>query len=408
MSSSTRRRFVKCADPKCDREIRPNVTGFCQDCHNRRRAEASGLGPSAAKHQAERLARKAAGEESPIDLARAENVDLRNALVSANAIIKQHDERAKFEDALLREVTDLIKRSPYRPQFKAPRPHEGRAKAADHEMLLLLSDAHFPEVVNPDEAMGLAYNPGVCRRRIECVRDVVLRYRDLRSTSYPVRKLSVAVVGDMLSGDIHEELTTTNALPASEALVQMAYMLHEFAVAMAEAFPVVELIFMPGNHPRLTKKPTAKLKWNNWEYVLGRFVGALGGKHYTTQVPKQIIYQHKVFGFNIGLTHGDGVKAASFAGIPWYSMKLRRDALQALLKTLGTPQLDLLCYGHFHQLIFEEGAGCSLIINGTIKGGDEHGIGSRYQAPPAIQGLLTFHAKHGITDLSRINLSDVR
>jgi predicted phosphodiesterase len=115
-----------------------------------------------------------------------------------------------------------------------------------------------------------------------------------------------------------------------------------------------------------------------------------------------------VFDKVVALSHGDGIKSNSFAGIPWYAMKQRQDAMQALLRSVGLDQVDLLCYGHFHQLIFQEGQGNSLIINGSIKGGDEYSIGSRYASQEPVQALVTFHPAHGITDLSRINLGHIR
>jgi predicted phosphodiesterase len=214
----------------------------------------------------------------------------------------------------------------------------------------------------------------------------------------------------MLSGNIHEELEVTNELPIGEAMVKMAYALYDMGKAFAQEVPNVEMIVMPGNHPRLERKPRMKNAWNNWEWVMGMFIQALARDQFNVIVPKDLVYRHKAFKQVIGLTHGDGVKAQAFAGIPWYSMKQRRDAMQALLKSLGLPQLDLLIYGHFHQLIYEEGSGCGLLINGSIKGYDEFilKLKTKYSGQTPIQALLTFHPRHGLTDLSRINLGHVR
>jgi predicted phosphodiesterase len=244
-------------------------------------------------------------------------------------------------------------------------------------------------------------------RRLSRIRDTIIRYKDLRASAYPTNKITVAVIGDMLSGTIHEELEVTNEHPISEALVTMAYALFDLGKALADGFPVVEMVIVPGNHPRMEKKPRSKNKWNNYEWIMGKFVQGLAtaaGNIFAVVVPKDLVYVHTIFDKKVGITHGDGVKAASFAGIPHYAMKTRQDAIQALLKDLKQPQLDLLVYGHFHRLIYDEGQGCSLVINGSIKGGDEHGIATRYSAPRPVQALLTFHPKYGLTDLSRINL----
>ena len=305
------------------------------------------------------------------------------------------------------EILKFIEASPYKPQLRKPAVKKPKS-GTEHEMLALVSDAHYPEVVDPAAAFGVKYDGDVCLRRMEYLRDKIIRYKDLRATSYPTSKLTVAVNGDMLSGNIHEELEVTNELPIGEALVRMTYALFDMGIAFAQEFPAVDFIVMPGNHPRLEKKPRLKNKWNNWEHVMGRLLGGLSQGKFNVIVPKDLVYIHPIFRFRIGVTHGDGVKSNSFAGIPFYGLKQRRDALQGLLKTLGNPQLDMLCYGHFHQLLFEEGAGCSMIINGSIKGGDEYVMATRYSVQQPVQALLTFHHTHGLTDLSRINLGHIK
>ena len=390
----------KCKTADCKRLIRisDNLSGYCVDCVNARRR----------KEAMDTAARIAASKPNDLDRLKAENSTLNQELTRAKGIIGTYQANRSIEDRLCDEVRGYLERNPYRPQlapFKAPKVG---GKATEHEMLACISDAHFPEVVDPAQTFGIAYNGDVCKRRIEYLRDKIIRFADLHQSAYPVRKLTVNVNGDMISGDIHEELEVTNQMPTSEAMVKMAYMLFETGCAFAEHFPQVEFIVMPGNHPRVTQKPRFKQKWNNWEWVMGMFLAALAKGTFNVIVPRDLVYRHRVFDFTVGLSHGDGVKAQSFAGIPHYAMERRRTKLQSLLKQLGQRELDLLIYGHFHQLIFEEGQGCSLLVNGSIKGGDEFSTGTTYSAQSPVQALLTFHPKHGITDINRINLGHVR
>ena len=384
----------------CPTPIRAdNVSGLCHRC----------LAAKRTKDQLEHAARLAAGRENETDVLKRDLADARAAVSQSSQIIKQQQARASIEDRLLAEVREFIERSPYRPQLKPWKEPAGkRGAATEHEMLAVVSDAHYPETVDPAQTFGLKYDADICRRRMEYLRDKIIRYGDLRRSAYPVRKLTVNVNGDMISGDIHEELEVTNAMPTSESMVKMSYMLFDLGLALRASFAEVEFIVMPGNHPRLTKKPRFKQKWNNWEWVMGMFVQALAGDRFKVTVPKDLVYQFNIFDKRVGVTHGDGQKVQAYAGIPWYGMEKRRTKLQALLKQLKAPQLDLLVYGHFHQLIFEEGQGCSLLINGSIKGGDEYTTGAMYAAQEPVQALLTFHPRHGITDLSRINLGHIQ
>lgn len=395
---------------KCGRatECRSNRTGFCTHCRVRPR------GVTAPSHRAQEVAAAASlisgRPVSETDRLRVDNATLAGEVRRLRETIIRARDQQVVEDRIVDRIHAAVAEHPYRPTA-IPKPQRvGKgAKASPHEMLLLLSDAHYPEVVDPAESLGLCYNPDIARARIAHTFDTVRRYRELRGSAYDVRKLTVAINGDMLSGDIHEELSETNALPMTEALTTLAYLTYDLLRGSLEGFQQVEAVIMPGNHPRLHKKPRAKQKWNNWEYVYGQLIKALAVKEprLTITVPKAIVYRHQIFDYTVGISHGDGVKAQSFAGIPHYSMARRQNAIQALLKDLGEKQLDLLVYGHFHQLIYDEGQGCSLIINGSVKGGDEYGISSRYSAPRPVQALVTWHPRHGITDLSRINLDHI-
>ena len=325
------------------------------------------------------------------------------------AVSRKEVEQVKLEDRLVQSVQAYLAKHPAKTARLSPSKVK-KTHATPHEMVLLLSDFHYPEVVDPEVAMGLSYNGDVCVRRLERTRDVVLRYKQLRESSYPIKKLTVAMLGDMISGDIHDELAITNEMPTPVALVKLAYYLHDMFTAFAKEFEDVEVVCIPGNHPRTTQKPRYKQKTTtNFEYILGHFLGALAlsGGGYRVQAPKDMVYVHRVFDWRLGLTHGDGVKSNSWGGVPFYGIRQRRDAVQALLRHLGQPGLDYLAMGHFHQPTVLEGTDCTVIMNGAGKGGDEYSIGTRLASQDPVQFLLTFHEKHGLTDYSRINLRGI-
>jgi hypothetical protein len=43
-----------------------------------------------------------------------------------------------------------------------------------------------------------------------------------------------------------------------------------------------------------------KNAWNNWEWVMGKFVQALARDTFNVIVPKDLVYRHKVFNQTIG------------------------------------------------------------------------------------------------------------
>jgi predicted phosphodiesterase len=359
--------------------------------------------------EAARLKRIATDTRTEEDRLRDENASLRGDLKRAAKILQGFEERARVEDRLAQAIAEQLSTADLETRAVPPKAEARNSTAKGHEFLALLSDAHFGEVVNPEEALGLNYDTEVSRERIAYWRDTVIRYAQLRRASYPVDKLTVAVLGDMLSGDIHHELSITNEMLLSEQASEMAHILFNVAEDFVTEFPAVEFIVLPGNHPRTTKKPKHKTKYDNWEWIMGQmFAGMVdkAGLAAEVKVPKSLVHTHQIFDTRIGMWHGDGVKSASFAGIPFYGMRQQREAIQALMSQLGLSRIDMLVMGHFHQHLYWQGE-CDILINGSIKGGDEYGISTRLSAPDPIQVLLEFHPEHGLTAQEHITLKHI-
>jgi hypothetical protein len=67
-----------------------------------------------------------------------------------------------------------------------------------------------------------------------------------------------ALGGDMLTGDIHDELTETNDAPTAVALLDIYGVLRVGHHEIADEFGMVFLPCVAGNHGRFTKKPRSK------------------------------------------------------------------------------------------------------------------------------------------------------
>lgn len=370
--------------------------------------------PSLPSRPLDRAARAVEGEKTDEDRLRDELDAVKADLKQANTVIRKLNEKETVETRIERAISYAIENNPYDQPLKRPAPRDFEATARAHEFVLMMSDAHYGEQVWPEEAFGIKYDTDVARRRIEHMRDVTFRYADLRGEAYDVSKITVAVLGDMLSGYIHEELEVNNQLVMTDQAVDMAYILFNFLNDMAERFEKVDMVIMPGNHPRVKKQPNHKNKFNNWEFMMGKMVeGMLGaavdGKDEDVRVivPKNIVYIHDVFDKRIAMQHGDGVNSNSFAGIPFYGMRNRREGIQSLMSQVGQERVDMFMMGHFHQHLYWQGE-CDILINGSIKGGDEYGISTRLSVVPPIQVLTEWHPEHGLVGQNHITLGHIQ
>jgi predicted phosphodiesterase len=361
-----------------------------------------------------RANRRLNNTETEEDILRKELADANKELIRSSTdvkralkIIKDYEVALDDQDYVANKVINAIESNPYEPVFRTgPSPTTGDDP---HTMFALISDAHYGEVVDMD-VFGIHYNMDIAERRIQYLTQKIIRFREIKSAEYPINKIVVAFLGDMISGNIHEELAESNESPVSDQLVRMAHIMVDVIGSLSEVFPEVEVIVMPGNHPRLSKKPRHKRKYDNLEYIMGEMVKAIVApiENVEVIVPKDLIYVHDIMGHKVGMTHGDGYKSTSFAGIPFYGLARKRAAFQEGLKELGMPLVDMLVMGHFHQLLWWPGRGCDLIVNGSVKGPDEYAFDTMHAGDEAQQALITMNRKHGITSFERINLGSIQ
>jgi predicted phosphodiesterase len=369
---------------------------------------------NAEKSPIAKATRRLQDEQTEEDMLRDELVNANKELVRINSdfkhtlkMVKEYEKVVDDQDRVAKRIIQAMESNPYEPVFRVG-PSAGSGDDP-HTMFALISDAHYGETVDMD-IFGIQYNMEIAERRIKYLTQKIIRFREIKSAEYPINKIVVAFLGDMISGNIHEELAESNESPVSDQLVRMAHIMVDVIGSLSEVFPEVEVIVMPGNHPRLSKKPRHKRKYDNLEYIMGEMVKAIVKpiENVEVIVPKDLIYIHDIMGHKVGMTHGDGYKSTSFAGIPFYGLARKRAAFQEGLKELGMPLVDMLVMGHFHQLLWWPGRGCDLIVNGSIKGPDEYAFDTMHAGDEAQQALITMNRKHGITSFERINLGSIQ
>lgn len=301
-----------------------------------------------------------------------------------------------YDERVARAVEENLAK--IKPKF-SPRPlPKSKASKTKHEFVLDWSDLHAGEVVSHEETGGLnEYDWEIMLQRLGRLREALASYQDNRP--YPVQKLYIFALGDMLSGNIHAELEATNEIPLSEATVQLGADGAEWIRSLTEMFAEIEVHGVVGNHPRAHKKPWAKQGYDNADWTAYHIMSQTlkGNDRITFDIPKA--NQHRVMvadrWANL-LWHGDGVRS-SMPGIPWGGVSRRVNALRAQYAAANMP-IDYFHNGHFHMAnAVEQGR---IIVNGSIKGVDEYSLKAFGGGQPPVQVLSTFHPERGLTDVS--------
>lgn len=273
-----------------------------------------------------------------------------------------------------------------------------------HEFALLWSDLHAGETVSLEETNGInEYDWRIMLDRHDAMREAIFSYQDNRP--YPVERLHVWGLGDMLSGNIHQELAETNEIPMAEATVELGMDGGEFIASLNDRFKFIDVAGIVGNHPRAHQKPQAKRAFDNGDWIAYHTMRLRlrGYDNISFTIPKSAMAPVEVAeNWRALLLHGDGIRS-TMPGVPWGGVMRRVNAIQNQYTQIGQP-IDLFALGHFHTLNLVESNAGLIAMNGSVKGVDEYSVKQFGGGRGPQQMLLTWHPKKGLVDMSRIDL----
>jgi hypothetical protein len=275
----------------------------------------------------------------------------------------------------------------------------------EHEFCLLWSDLHAAERVDLEQMGGVnEYNWDIMLERHKVLTRAILSFQ--KNRPYPVKRLQIIGLGDMVSGDIHDELRETNELVLMEAALKLGLDASEWILNLAQDFETVQLDGIVGNHGRTTKKMPAKNTHSNFDWMVYHIIKLRLAEvsSITVNVPKawhttveMCNGRSRIFAF-----HGDGINT-NMPGVPWGGVQRRSRELERQFEPV-VGRIDHFCFGHFHQPNVIDNR--RLILNGSIKGPDEYSIKKYGAGSPATQLLLTFHPTRGLTEVPFLDLQD--
>jgi len=261
---------------------------------------------------------------------------------------------------------------------------------------LFLSDLHWGERVYPKQVNGVnEYSLSIARERLRHVVESSIRLlRDeLARPDYP--GIVCALGGDIVSGNIHEELRESNLLPVLGQCSDAESHIARAIQTLADEFGRVFVPCVVGNHGRLDRKPRAKngvadnLEWLIYEFLRKRF---RDDKRVTIVVPTAFDCLYSVHGWRYLLTHGDQFRGGSGITGPLLPWKRGDQKKRAVYEATDQPY-DILMMGHWHQAAILPG---TIIVNGSTKGYDEYAFKTGYEFQPPQQTLWITDPKHGV------------
>jgi hypothetical protein len=269
------------------------------------------------------------------------------------------------------------------------------------EPVFHITDTHKGAVQEPNEIEGFnAFNPDIATERSIAFAEKAVKWANFQKQAYRIEEASVIITGDLISGDIHDELRITNAYPTPVQVVETAKDIAQQIQIFAPHFKKVKVHFITeDNHSRLTKKPQAKeAGQNSLNYLVGSMLQAYIASLSNVEMNIYPMLEKvvEVNGRLYLISHGHNVRG--WMGVPWYGIerKVGKEAqarLQIIMQEAERAReigFHKYILGHFHTAFF----GRLYFLGASLSGTDayDHQAG-RYDNPG--QNAWLTHPKHG-------------
>ena len=218
--------------------------------------------------------------------------------------------------------------------------------------VVVMTDWHCEETVTAESVNGLnEYNLDVASRRIKRAFAKSLDLIESWRRSWKVDEIYLAILGDMITGYIHEELEESNGLSPTEAILFAEQHIVDGIEFILREGGVRKLIVPTchGNHGRTTKKKRIKTgHQNSFEWLLYRSLERQyrrGRQNVEFRVANGIHNLQDVRGHLVRFHHGDSLKYNG--GVGGITIPVNKAIAQWNISTRAA--FDV--FGHWHQFL---------------------------------------------------------
>jgi hypothetical protein len=302
---------------------------------------------------------------------------------------------------ILNEVSGLMERPIDPPKWSLPKLGGRKRRAVG---LLTISDIQGGEVVKADQIQGInAFDLHICQERLRRLFSATVEILPRWAADCRLKGIYVPLNGDLVSGDIHEELRRTNALTAQEQVFFVADELAAGLEKLADAFGKVVTIVTPGNHGRSTVKTQAKdTAALNYDTMIGKQLS----RHFARDDRVTVIVSpgrditYDIFYWHVLQTHHDegGGGGQGFAG-PLLPI-LRKGKAIEWMAAQRRVFYDIMVTGHHHT---SANLG-KILANGSVPGYNEFAQSIRAAPEPPQQWLALVHEQWCLRERCEIKL----
>ena len=256
---------------------------------------------------------------------------------------------------------------------------------------LIASDWHIEEKVEADTVNFMnEYSPDIAERRAKMFFSKGLQYVELFEQGYNCDKIGLGLLGDFISGYIHQELEENNYLSPTEAILKLKDFIYGGIDFLLEnSKKNLEIVCCFGNHGRTGHKIRVSTGYKNnfeWMFYQGLKEYYKSNKRVRVHVNNGYMIILDCIGTKIRFHHGDGMKYGG--GVGGITIPVNKKIAKW---NDGPNKADLDVFGHFHTL-FDGGR---FICNGSLIGMSPYAIRIGASFEPPRQAFFVIHEKFG-------------
>ena len=270
--------------------------------------------------------------------------------------------------------------------------HPDKHEQSEAVAFAIASDWHIEEDVRPETINDLnTYTLAVAKNRGEEFFKNTIRLVQIFQKDTKINTLVLGLLGDFISGSIHDELAESNQLPPVMATIEAQNWL---ASGIQHILDHTNLnLILPchsGNHARSTKEQRhATEAGNSFEYFMYHALANhfRGNKRVKFIISEGYHSYVTAFDFTVRFHHGHSINYGGGVGgifIPVF---------KAIAQWNKARKVDLDVFGHFHQ--FRDGG--NFICNGSMIGYNAYALSIKAEYEKPKQAFFLVDKKRGKT-----------
>ncbi len=266
-------------------------------------------------------------------------------------------------------------------------------------VVVLLSDWHIEEPVKSSQVNGLnEFNIKIAQERADKLFRLIAKLIKIHQKEYRIDNLILALLGDFISGSIHDDLKEANSIQPTEAIWEAQKIIASGIEYLLQESDVDLIIpCCSGNHGRMTDKQRVATEYgNSLEILMYRQLE----KYFSDEKRIKFIINDsyltylRVYDYSLRFHHGHAIRYGGGVG------GLFIPAFKAISQWNKSKHADWDFFGHFHQL--KDGG--NFICNGSLIGFNAFAVKIKADFEDPKQAFIIIEDNRGMDLTRKINL----